>query len=241
MVGNIDRPLAHAILDKCFRGLVFDTSLRRHFVHVSNVEQHTMRKLVAFARTRGIRLQNHDLNDFLRTLSDIGHSMKKHYTFTMADEDILAGEAFRVYLNNMETYVELLKAKAQDYIVVNIRGNSLTRAQYIHIPPNSLWQPGQQLSFGQENSQHTIKDVEFLTPCVEHRYLDWWLEPNLAEYEMTANLWPLYNITHDMMDNRQMQRDFEAITREYLHQGMSVFTLYRVILSIENYWYETET
>lgn len=199
-----------------------------------------MQKLVTFAKARGIRLLNQELNDFLRTLSDIEHSMKQHYTFTLADKEILTGEAFRIYLNNMETYVDLLKAKMQDYIVVSVNGE-LPKSQYIHVPSDFLWQTGQPLVFGRGKKQQTIKNVVFQTPCAEHRFLDSWLEPNIAEYEVTDNLWPLYNMTHDMMDNHQIQRRFETLAREYTHQGLSVFTLYRVILSIENYWYGTET
>ena len=237
MVENIDKLLADSILNKCFRGLTYDASLRRHFVHIPNVDDYTLRYIMDLAATRNIHLQAHDLNDFLKNLADLGRCMKRHYTFALSDNEILVGESFRIYLNNVETYAELIKAKEQDYIVVNTKGNDLPKVQYIHVEPGFRWEPGGLLSFVQGNHFQQILDLEFLTPCAEHRCVDLWLEPNLADYEVTDNLWPLYNKTKDIMDDCKMQGFFSTIAHAYLHNGLSVFTLYRVIFSIENYWY----
>lgn len=237
MVEKIDKQLADAILNKCFRGLTYDASLRRHFVHIPNVEAYTLHYIMNLAASKNIHLHARDLNDFLKNIADMGRCVKRHYTFALSDNDILVGEYFRVYLNNVETYVELIKVKERDYIVVNTKGNDLPKVQYIHVELGYIWEPGGLLSFVQGNYSQQILDLEFLTPCAEHRYVDLWLEPNLADYEVTDNLWSLYNETKDIMDDCKMQRLFSTIAHAYLRNGLSVFTLYRVIFSIENYWY----
>ena len=237
MVGKIDRLLAIDILNKCFRGLTYDACLRRHFVHIPNVNHRSFQSLAEKAAARGIHLHSRDVNHFLERLTDMDLCMNSHYEFNLADKEILTGEVFKVYLNNMETYAELIKAKAQDYIVVRTKGNDFPKTQYLHVKPDFQWQPGEQLSFGQDNNHQIIKDIFFLTPCIEHRYVDWWLEPNIAEYEVTNNIWPLYNKTYEIMEDNKMKKIFFSITRDYLHQGLSVFTLYKIIFSIESFWY----
>lgn len=240
MAVNIDRQLSNAIFDKCFRGLTFDVSLRKHFVYIPNVDESTFLGLADFAAGRGIRLMSGDLNSFLKRIEDMERCLKQHYNFTLSDNEIQTGEVIRVFLNNMKTYVDILKAKSQDYIVVRVRGNSIPKTQYIHVSPNFHWQNGEILTFGQNNTPQIIKDLEFLTPCTEHRYLDLWLEPNLAEYEVTDNLWPLYNLTRETINDCMMQKSFFDVAYDYLHKGLSVFSLYKVIRSIENYWYEAD-
>lgn len=237
MVGKIDRLLAIDILNKCFRGLTYDAFLRRHFVNIPNVNQRTLQSLADKAAARGIHLYGRDLNHFLENLTDLNHSMNTRYEFYLADKEILTGEVFRVYLNKMDTYAELIKAKAQDYIIARTKGNNFPKTHYLHVKPGFQWRPGELLPFSQENNHQIIKEIEYLTPCIEHRYVDWWLDSNIAEYEVTNNLWPLYNKTHEIMDDNKMNNSFFSITREYLYQGLSVFTLYKVILSIEYFWY----
>ena len=240
MAVNIDRQLSNAIFDKCFRGLTFDVSLRRHFVYILNVDDSTFWSLVKCAADRGIRLMPGDLNGFLKNLEDLERCIRQHYGCAFFDNEIQTGEVIRVFHDNMETYVDILKARAQDYIVVNVKGTSLQETQYVHVSPNFKWQSGSVLTFGQNNTHLKILDLEFLTPCIEHRYLDLWLEPNLAYNEVTDNLWPLYDLTRETIDGRMMQKDFSKIAHQYLREGLSVFTLYRVIRSIENYWYEAD-
>ena len=236
MVEKIDRLLAIEILNKCFRGLKYDASLRRHFVHIPNVSRHTLKSLKDIAASRGIKLRGVDLNSFLANIADMELCTKTNYEFSLAENEVLTGEVVRLYLNNMETYVEIIKANVQDYIVVRLKGYNLPKVRHLHVKPDFQWQIGKVLSFGDNNNQ-IIKDIVFLTPRIEHRYIDWWLEPSMAEYKVEDNLWPLYNKTYEIMDDNSMNNCFSSIARDYLHQGLSVFSLYKIIHSIEYFWY----
>lgn len=230
---TLDKHLADIIFTFACYGFEYNQVMERYQLKVSHVTEQMFSNMADKACDIGKKLTSESVNTLLLwTQKDAFYYEEIQYSLPVTL--LLNGESVRIkflYKGN-GFFADLMKMTESEFLVLH------TDFEYLH--NRNCMQIYTDDTIGTDESIYisscgniNVVQVWLIKPLDYHSYADWYFMRNLWRYNVSENLWYVYNLLSDFLKKRTSFKSFLSMMDVFCKNGLSTFVFRMMLNSIK--------